>query len=164
MPYIPQYTPPGTKFGAWTVISEHRINTGRRIRRRADCICDCGKRSFVLVTELKHGHSTNCGCKRHVVRQRHARQQHIANPTARIDQSLRQKYGINLATKQALAIQQDNKCLICGHETRLVIDHNHTTKQVRGLLCSLCNWGLGNFRDNPTILQKAIDYLNAELQ
>jgi len=32
-----------------------------------------------------------------------------------------------------------NKCAICGDDKRLVIDHNHETGVVRGILCSRCN-------------------------
>ena len=42
---------------------------------------------------------------------------------------------------------------------RLGIDHDHTTGQVRGLLCDSCNPALGGFKDNIESLQKAIDYL-----
>jgi hypothetical protein len=42
---------------------------------------------------------------------------------------------------------------------RLGIDHDHTTGQVRGLLCDNCNPALGSFKDNIETLQKAIDYL-----
>lgn len=61
--------------------------------------------------------------------------------------------------------QQDNKCAICGAEHSdenrkvLVIDHNHETDNIRGLLCGNCNKGLGHFKDNITHLQNAIDYL-----
>ena len=59
---------------------------------------------------------------------------------------------------------QDGKCLICKTEEsqlnkKLVVDHCHTTGKVRGLLCSLCNSGLGFFKDNPKILENAITYL-----
>lgn len=37
--------------------------------------------------------------------------------------------------------------------------NNHKTKAVRGLLCDLCNRGLGMFRDSITNLINAADYL-----
>lgn len=66
---------------------------------------------------------------------------------------------------------QDNRCAICSLEfrekRRPCIDHDHNCCQgdracsecVRGLLCSTCNTGLGNFRDNPDLLEAAIVYL-----
>lgn len=50
-------------------------------------------------------------------------------------------------------------CVICGKTDKLCIDHCHTSKEVRGLLCSSCNFGLGNFKDNPVLLANAIKYL-----
>lgn len=41
----------------------------------------------------------------------------------------------------------------------LSVDHNHKSNKIRGLLCLNCNAGLGNFRDNITLLKKAISYL-----
>ncbi len=44
-------------------------------------------------------------------------------------------------------------CEICGDtEAKLVVDHCHTTGALRGLLCNRCNTGIGQLRDNPTIL------------
>lgn len=51
-------------------------------------------------------------------------------------------------------------CAICGGKEKLVVDHDHETDKVRGLLCFFCNLGLGNFRDNPQLLKKAIEYLS----
>lgn len=53
------------------------------------------------------------------------------------------------------------ECTICGDETNLVVDHDHKTNTVRGLLCNKCNKGLGLFRDNPDFLEFARIYLLA---
>ena len=53
-----------------------------------------------------------------------------------------------------------NLCCICGEKQELVIDHDHRTGKVRGLLCGSCNKGLGFFKDNKKYLNSAIKYLN----
>ena len=50
-------------------------------------------------------------------------------------------------------------CPICGSEEPLVVDHDHSTKEVRGLICQPCNKGLGFFRDNIESMKNAIAYL-----
>lgn len=60
----------------------------------------------------------------------------------------------------AMHADQDGKCAICSTpRSRLSVDHDHITGKNRGLLCSQCNWGLGQFRDNPQLLENAIRYL-----
>jgi hypothetical protein len=61
--------------------------------------------------------------------------------------------------------QQNNCCAICNrHEKefnkKLSIDHNHDTKQIRGLLCTTCNHGIGLLQENINLIYKTISYLN----
>lgn len=70
-------------------------------------------------------------------------------------------YGLSVAEYESLLVSQKNQCLICGNEmVRPHIDHCHSTGKVRGLLCMSCNTGLGMFRDDITLLLKAMAYLN----
>jgi hypothetical protein len=39
------------------------------------------------------------------------------------------------------------------------IDHNHKTREVRGILCRGCNHGIGHLGDNPETLIAAAEYL-----
>jgi hypothetical protein len=55
--------------------------------------------------------------------------------------------------------EQDGRCAICGHKDRLVVDHNHATGLMRGLLCYTHNTALGMFRDSPKLLRAAAEYL-----
>lgn len=52
-------------------------------------------------------------------------------------------------------------CTICGSEEKLVVDHDHKTNKIRGLLCNHCNRGLGHFKDDPDLLEYARIYLLA---
>lgn len=66
--------------------------------------------------------------------------------------------------REAILQEQDHSCAICRvhieeSATRFVIDHNHKTELVRGILCSNCNVGLGYFQDQPGRLGQAIKYL-----
>jgi hypothetical protein len=77
---------------------------------------------------------------------------------------IKRKYGLDMETYNQMLKDQDNKCAICSYEFGqkqgdTYVDHCHTTKEVRGLLCQHCNSGLGYFRDNQDNLAKAIKYL-----
>lgn len=78
-------------------------------------------------------------------------------------------HGITLEHYDFLLQQQEGKCAICKElpAKPLAIDHDHSccpgTKScgscVRGLLCMSCNVGIGNLKENRTILESAINYL-----
>jgi hypothetical protein len=76
---------------------------------------------------------------------------------------LKKTYGITLEDKNIMRDSQENKCLICKKEfvddKSAYVDHCHTTKKVRGLLCLLCNSGLGYFKDSIENMESAIHYL-----
>lgn len=97
-----------------------------------------------------------------------AKQQYNSDEKYRIkrrNEGLRKLYGITLNEYNLMLKEQQGKCLICEkHESelskkRLYVDHDHITKKIRGLLCNLCNVGLGAFSENSSILEKAISYL-----
>ena len=79
--------------------------------------------------------------------------------TARKSERLRSRYGIDLDQFESMKEAQGGRCAVCGDETTLVVDHDHESNEVRGLLCHLCNRGLGHFLDDPVRLQGAIAYL-----
>ena len=60
-----------------------------------------------------------------------------------------------------MLVAQNYQCLICDIPllTRVDVDHDHLTGQVRGLLCVSCNGGLGIFKDSIERLERAIQYL-----
>jgi len=62
-----------------------------------------------------------------------------------------------------MLLLHDNRCAICRLSPSsvgpLVIDHDHDSGTVRGLLCKGCNLGLGHFKDDPYLLDDARKYL-----
>jgi hypothetical protein len=86
------------------------------------------------------------------------------------------KYWPNSTWEEALANfnnlikLQNNACALCkkpeiaicgktGLVRDLSVDHCHTTKVVRGLLCSTCNRGIGYLKDDWKLCSAAADYL-----
>lgn len=74
----------------------------------------------------------------------------------------RKTYGLQPGAYEMLCAQQNNACAICqrpADRRGLVVDHDHKTERVRGLLCVPCNVMLGNARENPAVFLNAIAYL-----
>ena len=95
-------------------------------------------------------------------RNAYLRQYRKIKPDLEKNRQLKHRFGITLEDYNEMKKQQDNKCCICKLPFDDVIahlDHCHTTKQVRGILCSNCNHGLGQFKDSVNNLSEAINYL-----
>lgn len=91
---------------------------------------------------------------------------------------LLRRFGITLAEYDAIAERQGGVCAICGEppdgprnmrkggrrtfKARLVVDHDHDTGNVRGLLCNCCNAGIGHLKDDIATIKSALKYLGGE--
>jgi RNase P subunit RPR2 len=62
----------------------------------------------------------------------------------------------------------DFKCPICekttipGLTSRVALNHDHKTGKITGYICDSCNTGLGRFKDDIVVLQRAIKYLESD--
>ena len=54
------------------------------------------------------------------------------------------------------------KCATYGDTKHLVIDHNHLTGKIRGILCNTCNLTIGRVKEEIRILENMITYLEKE--
>ncbi|MFD5910229.1 endonuclease VII domain-containing protein [Streptomyces massasporeus] len=70
------------------------------------------------------------------------------------------QYGLAIEQYREMRDKQAGACAICGAAAKtLHIDHCHVTGRVRGLLCPMCNTGLGQFQDDVQRMLVAIEYL-----
>jgi hypothetical protein len=92
-----------------------------------------------------------------------------AHPHGRILNRWLQVYDLTEAQYDAFLTKQGGLCAICPRPLvrmgpHTCIDHCHKTGRVRGLLCRPCNVGIGNLQDDPVLLRKAIEYLEAGVE
>lgn len=118
-----------------------------------------------ILAQKKQEYEENKDAKRQYINERYH-----TDPEVRKSfwaRNLRRKFGITVEQYEEMLEAQEGGCAICGTtdcqaktgKSRLAVDHDHDTGKVRGLLCNHCNAGLGAFRDNTTLLEKAIKYL-----
>lgn len=91
--------------------------------------------------------------------------------------ALLRKYNLSEEDYDLMLKKQNYSCAICNkHELdndrtnvdgdtpyRLAVDHNHTTGEIRGLLCNQCNRFIGLANDDLGILSSAVNYLSSYL-
>lgn len=133
-------------------LAKKRSSTGDYIQRPQK---KCGKCLYVLPAAQFYRYRSSIdglsgACKR--CQKRSAK-----------ESTLRIKYGISSQVQSQMLAAQNHSCAICeislGGELRPQTDHDHSTGQVRGILCINCNVGLGSFHDDPEKLEAAIRYL-----
>ena len=89
-----------------------------------------------------------------------------------VDNALKRLYGISLMEYNKILEKQGYRCAICSTETPtrgnkfFIVDHNHITGTVRGLLCHKCNSAIAAFNVDllgVSFICKAIDYINNKI-
>lgn len=104
----------------------------------------------------------NCGATFERLRKNHDFcTKECARQVSALRYSLASKYGISVEDFKAMSAAQGGACLVCGVVGPLVVDHCHSSGVVRGLLCRVCNLGIGHMKDDPERLRAAADYLEA---
>ena len=73
------------------------------------------------------------------------------------------QYGLTTEQYDTMYEGIEGCCEICGDfKETLHVDHDHDTGDVRGLLCGLCNRGIGLLRDDIKIMKAGITYLTKQ--
>ncbi len=95
---------------------------------------------------------------------KHQKEYHSNNKDIRRAYRLFYKYGISIEDYNEMFNQQDGCCAICGvNQTELnkslAVDHDHSTGEIRGLLCYKCNVSLGLMDEDTYNLSRMIKYI-----
>ena len=81
---------------------------------------------------------------------------------------LKSQYGITAKEYDEILTSQGHVCACCRSPStgrrRLAVDHDHSTSEVRGLLCDNCNTGIGRLGDTESGVQDALIYLRRKRQ
>ncbi|WP_393063536.1 endonuclease VII domain-containing protein [Streptomyces sp. LN549] len=136
----------------------HSLSNADPVAGVADCSI-CGPRVPIRVGV---GRGNECKAKRleRIVQDLRARPRHRKNARKSSRSWRLKQYGLTEERYEAMVSEQGGACRICGYcPDLLVVDHDHKTGEVRGLLCRECNLALGFLRDNPAAATSAAAYL-----
>jgi hypothetical protein len=144
-------------------------------KKCTDCRKDKPLRDFGKSSQYRDGHKYWCKeCISRRNKTESSRERHRQyRKTERGRESrrwieLKATYGLSRADYDHLLERQGGGCAVCGstdptrggNSTKyFTVDHCHVTNKIRGLLCGLCNTGLGSFRDNPDVMESAAHYI-----
>lgn len=136
-----------------------------------DEIVQCPKcNKEVKFSEMPPLTSTRFWCKECV--SQHQKDYRKKNPDKIKGYELKRKrngFEITLEEYNEMVIAQGDICAICRKDPKviftdikhqsLMIDHNHLTKEIRGLLCANCNLALGHLKEDEDIIWNMLEYL-----
>ena len=96
-----------------------------------------------------------CAYERNLAR--HRKENNTAEEWQRLrEKAYIKKYGITWAQRDEMLERQGGSCAICGFDGTLVTHHDHGTLEVKDMLCTPCNTGIGHFSDDPNVVEQAL--------
>ena len=112
--------------------------------------------SFGVDRRAKNGKAVYCfSCNR-----KKSKSQRDNDPLLSKRMHLKTRYSLSLEDVADMMLKQGNACAVCGTEdANLVIDHNHSSGAVRGLLCNSCNCALGHLKEEPEVIKSLLTYI-----
>lgn len=133
----------------------------------------CGIIKDISEFQRRHNACNSCrslAAKEWRLKNPNAAKKYRSDPQAKIrarGRHLLNEYGLTLAGFEKLLVSQDYKCAVCDRpyamitdtKCNLVVDHCHTTGEIRGLLCNTCNTTIGHMKDDPNRLRRMADYI-----
>lgn len=151
------------------------IINGEELYVCATCGVPKEPEAFALAKGCRSGRRGSCKrCISDREREQWAANAHrpSRDPIYKRDAQLRHKYQLTVGGYEAMKKAQGDVCAICGEASSwnrregnvLVVDHDHLTGRVRGLLCHPCNQALGLFRDRPDLMLRAAEYVGVEVR
>lgn len=72
--------------------------------------------------------------------------------------NLKANYGLTPEQYDQMYVRQGGRCAVCRDASKLCVDHDHDTGEVRALLCNHCNTALGHLREDPLRIRALAAY------
>lgn len=75
---------------------------------------------------------------------------------------LKRKYKLSLGDFELMIKTQGSRCRVCRMSFEIhrpVVDHDHSSGSVRGILCQHCNSSIGSFQESHMLIAQAADYV-----
>lgn len=115
----------------------------------------CGESRETEFYPLSRSECKKCACARTSARTKGKTNLHR-------ERHLKRAYGITPEQYDSMFAAQRGLCALCGkppNDENFMVDHDHKTNEIRGLVHRFCNSLLGFACEDESILFAAVDYL-----